>query len=538
MKQKSNLLFEKNKYIKNYSQFKNNKLNEELNIGDVFSNLFKSKERKQLDINIKEWDLLNKNFIEIFSKNNKWKEYLNKFGYLDGVTDNLYKYWRSFIESDTVHYPFKVNGKQYTELNTEEISLLKKMIEQSIKMRIDLIEIINKVKKSSTLLEQNWKKITDEFGLEKLNKIQDSREIKENINTKISLIKTILEGLNDGKITQSSLINLDLFNKLISDIFLSNDIEDYRMEKNKKINYLKVFLTITESYDSQKVKDKIKSQLEFISNYSKMKDMFVEMEIDKLISDCSLNIEIDVVGGKITASDICKNLDFSPNKFSNKKEEFEQIKKVSTALINSNFDLNKSIENLNDLCDSVLNRDSFLEKLQITTSQIIKENNLTDKDIFFTHSSKIKDLTLDKVKFEYDVEIRGNRDETTPENAYGFYMTSWKNGERRDYDAASYMYRSKESAGFFGYDNIHLYVIDLKNDAKFLKSIEANFSQTNQSIKEFADYCKSIGLSGYYHPRPYGDNSSLEIVIVDKNCVQNFNKNDESKEIILKSMKK
>jgi hypothetical protein len=527
------------KYIKNYPQFKNNRLNEELNIGDVFSNLFKSKEKKQLEVAIKEWDALNKKFIEIFSKNDKWKEYLKKFAFLDGVTDNLYKYWRSFIESDTVYYPFKVNGKNYTELNTEEISLLKKMIEQSIKMRSDLVEIVDKIQKSSTALKQNWEKITDKFGIEKLVKIEDSREIRNEIDTKIDLIKTILKGLTDGEIPQSSSINVNLFNKIIGDIFLSGgDIEDYRMDKNKKINYLKVFLTITESYDSQKVKDKIKNQLEFISNYSKIKDMFVEMEIDKLISGCLFNIKIDVVGEKINSSDIFEVLGFSPNKFSNKKEEFNQIKKVSTALINSNFDLNKSIENLNILCDSVLNRDVFLEKLKITTSQIIEENSLTDKDIYFTHSSKIKDLNLDKVKFEYDIEIRGNRDETTPENAYGFYMTCWKNEERKDYDAASYMYRSKQSAGFFGYDNIHLYVIKLKKDAKFLKSIEASFSQTNQSIEEFAEYCKSIGLSGYYHPRPYGDNSAFEVVVIDKDCIQNFKKDDESKEIVIKSMKK
>jgi len=528
----------KNKYINSYSQFRNNKLNEELSIGDVFSNLFKSKEKKQLEASVKEWDVLNKKFIEIFSKNEKWKEYLSKFGYLDGVTDNLYKYWKSFIESDTIHYPFKVNGKQYTELNTEEISLLKKMMEQSIKMRNDFVEIIDRVQKSSTQLDKNWKKITDEFGEEKLTKIEDSLELSEKIRTKIDLIKTILEGLTEGKILQSSNINKDLFDKLISEIFLSGgSIEDYRMEKNKKINYLKVFLTITDSYDSEKVKEKIKGQLGFISNYSKMKDMVVQLGMDKLITDCNLNTQINVAGNNYTASEICKDLGFSPNKFNDKKEEFELIKRVSSALLNSNFDLSKSIEKLYSLCDSVLDRDTFLQKIQISTSEIIKENDLTDKDIYFTHSSKLKDLTLDKVKFEYDVEIRGDRDETTPENAYGFYITDWKSGKKQDYDAAAYMRRAKDSAGYFGYDRINLYVIDLKDDAKFLRSIEASFPQTNQSIKEFADYCISIGISGYYHPRPYGDGSALEIVIIDKSCVRNLKKDDESKEIIVKSMK-
>ena len=53
----------KNKYINSYSQFRNNKLNEELSIGDVFSNLFKSKEKKQLEASVKEWDALNRKFI-------------------------------------------------------------------------------------------------------------------------------------------------------------------------------------------------------------------------------------------------------------------------------------------------------------------------------------------------------------------------------------------------------------------------------------------------------------------------------------------
>ena len=528
----------KNKYINSYIQFRNGRLNEELNIGDVFSNLFKSKEKKQLEASIKEWDALNNKFIEIFSKNDKWKEYLSKFGYMDGITDNLYKYWKSFIESDTIHYPFKVNGKSYTELNTEEITLLKNMIEQSIKMRSDLVEVVDRVKKSSTTLEQNWKKLTDEFSEEKLAMIEGSRVIKEKIDTRINLIEKILKGLNDGEVAQSSGVNVDQFNKLISEIFLSGgSIEDYRMEKNKKINYLKVFLTITESYDSGKVKEKIKEKLGLISNYSNIKKRFEELEIDKLISGCALNIQIDVVGNKYNASNICKDLGFSPDKFSDKKEEFELIKRVSSALINSNFDLSKGIENLNTLCDSVLDRDTFLQKLQISTSEIIKENNLTDKDIYFTHSSKLKDLTLDKVKFEFDVEIRGDRDETTPENAYGFYITDWKSGEKKEYDAAFYMRRAKDSAGYFGFDRINLYVIKLKDDAKFLRSIEASFPQTNQSVKEFADYCQSIGISGYYHPRPYGDGSALEVVIINKECVQDFKKDDESKQIILKSMK-
>ena len=533
------------KHLYNFEKFKQkrralNITNEELNIGDVFSNLFKSKEKKQLESSIKEWDSLNKKFIDIFSKNERWKEYLSKFSYYDGVTDNLYKYWRSFINSDIVHYPFKVNGKNYTELNSEETSLLKKLIEQSIKMRSDLVQIVDRVQKSSTQLEQNWKKITDEFGEDKLSKVEGSGEIRGKIDTRIDLLKTILENLTNGEISLSSNINTGEFNKLITDIFLyGKSIEEYRMDEDKKINYLKVFLDIAENFDVEKIKDKIKESLRIISGYKKMKEKFNELEINKLITDCGLYDQIDVVGHKYNAANICKDLGFSPDKFNNKKEEFSLIKKVSDALINSKLDYSKSIDKLIDLCDSVLNKNDFLKKLQITTSEIIKENNLTNDDIYFTHSSKMKeDLTIDKIKFEYDVDIRGERDDSTPQHAYGFYITGWKNGERKDYDTAHYMTRSKESAGFLGYDKISLYVIKLKNDSKFLKSIDANFSQTNQSTKEFAEYCISIGLSGYYHPRPYGTESALEVVLIDKQCIESFKKDDEVKKRVLGSIKK
>jgi hypothetical protein len=38
-----------------------------------------------------------------------------------------------------------------------------------------------------------------------------------------------------------------------------------------------------------------------------------------------------------------------------------------------------------------------------------------------------------------------------------------------NYDAAEFMRRAKDSAGDFGYGGINLYVIDLKDDAKFLR---------------------------------------------------------------------
>jgi hypothetical protein len=39
------------------------------------------------------------------------------------------------------------------------------------------------------------------------------------------------------------------------------------------------------------------------------------------------------------------------------------------------------------------------------------------------------------------------------------------------------------------------------------------------------------------HPNPYFNKSAPEVVVINKDCIQDFKKDDESKEIILKSMK-
>ena len=61
------------------------------------------------------------------------------------------------------------------------------------------------------------------------------------------------------------------------------------------------------------------------------------------------------------------------------------------------------------------------------------------------------------------------------------------------------------------------------NEWIFIRSPESDFGQTNQSTGEFADY---------------GKESALEVVIIDKDCVESFRKDDEAKKRILESIKK
>jgi hypothetical protein len=210
-----------NRYIHTYDKFRSNhKVNEELNLGDVFSNLFKSKKTKQFESSVREWTTLNQKFNDIFSKNKKWQDYLSKFGYMQGVTENLYQFWKNFSDADGIYYPFKVSGKNYKELNDDEITLLKSMIEQSIKMRTEFKESVDKIQKSSNLLFDNWKKLSDEFDkdLQKAESIGDSRQIN---NKRIDNIESILKGLTEGYIP--NLRDEDSL-KLIDKIFLKKII--------------------------------------------------------------------------------------------------------------------------------------------------------------------------------------------------------------------------------------------------------------------------------------------------------------------------
>lgn len=521
------------KYIKTFEDFKKIKeVNEELNLRDVFSNLFKSKKTKQFESSVREWTALNQKFNDIFSKNKKWQDYLSKFGYIQGVTETLYQFWGNFSNADEIYYPFKVSGKNYKELTDDEIGLLKSMIEQSIKMKTDFKGSVDKIQKSSNLLFDNWKKLSDEFDkdLQKAESIGDSREINNRIIARIDNIESILKGLTEGYIPyvkdEDSL-------KLIDKIFLKKSSHKDFIQENGKINYLKMFLSITENFDKQITIEKIKNQVVTIEKFKKIKQKINELNLIQLISDTKFNPEINIAGVKYRTLNICKDLNISPNKFSNDKELFQKIDKTCTALHYSKLQYDKEINKLFELCDKVLNKDKFFDKLTTTTTEIIDENNLTDSDVYFTHSSSIKNLDLNTIKFDYDEEIRGKRSENTPKDIYGLYITNWKSNEEQEYDAWHYIYRATQASGIFNPRGINLYIVDLKEDAKFLKSSWAQFRQTNESTKEFADYCISLGLSGYYHPNVYGEKSALEIVIIDKKAIKDFKRNDDAKEKII-----
>jgi hypothetical protein len=522
----------KNKYINSYSQFRNNKLNEELSIGDIFSNLFKSKEKKQLEVSIKEWDALNRKFIEIFSKNDKWKEYLSKFGYFDGVTDNLYKYWKEFITSDVPLYPFKVMGKDYKELSIEEITVLKKIIESVFEMYNKFNTTVETIKTSSDSLFQKWGELSKEFG-EDLDQVGDSKELKGNIENKVDFIKSVLEGLSEGSIPRiKEEKEIELFEKIFDLNF-----EDYRMGENKKINFLKLFLYVSDTFNKESVIENIKNSLGFIGKLKKMKERFIQLGIEKLVNPLGSDYKIPVMNDYESLSTMCKNLGINPNKFQDNKDLFDKIKRAVGSLSLSEFNYDKSMQTIFDLCEKTLGKDEFLKKITISTGGIIEKNGLTDKDIYFTHSSSIKDLGVDTIKFDYDEGIRGARSENTPKDIYGFYLTDWKSEEDQDYDAWHYIYRAGQATGIFSPKGINLYVIKLKDDSRFLKSYKSQFRQTNESTKEFADYCKSIGLSGYYHPNVYHDKSALEIVLIDKGCIESMKKDEESKMKIIEAEK-
>ena len=325
---------------------------------------------------------------------------------------------------------------------------------------------------------------------------------------------------------------------LLGKIFLDGSVEDYRMKEYKRINFFRLYLDVVDKFDKEKVIERIKSSLGAISKIREVKKKFSDMEIEKLVSASKTSGQIKIVDREVPIRDICETLDISPSKFKDNPDLFNKIEKLSNALAGTELNFDKKIEKLFSLCDKVLDKESFLDKMTITSREIISENNLTDDDVYFTHSSRLRDLDFDSIKFEYDETIRGERSENTPEHIYGFYLTDWKSGEDQDYDAWHYIDRVCQASGFFNKKAVNLYVVKLKDDAKFLRSNISGFRQTNESTKEFAEFCKSLGLSGYYHPNVYSDKSALEIVLVDKSVISNIKKDDEAKDRIIEAEKK
>jgi hypothetical protein len=146
-------------------------------------------------------------------------------------------------------------------------------------------------------------------------------------------------------------------------------------------------------------------------------------------------------------------------------------------------------------------------------------------------------------------------------NNWGFYLSTYDEDEKTDWDTIHYMARASEDI-----DSIFVYSINIKPGSKFLRADYFDFKMISEMDQDSMNLVKSLDLSGVYSERPYGEDklepelddqgnvkykpdswevigkkykqSSLEICVVDIDCIGSIKKDDQLKEKSIQQMSK
>lgn len=198
-------------------------------------------------------------------------------------------------------------------------------------------------------------------------------------------------------------------------------------------------------------------------------------------------------------------------------------------------------------------------KMWISIEDIIKENNAS----FFTHVSLDPNLSISSIKNSMNPKS-SNRAETLEDkskgdanikNKWGFYLSTYDENEKTEWDTIHYMTRASEDI-----DSIFVYSINIKPGSKFLRADYFDFKMISEMDEDSMNLVKSLGLSGVYSERPYGEDrteyefdeegnvkwtggkkykiSSLEICVVNIDCIQSIKKDDQLKKKSIEQMSK
>ncbi len=209
----------------------------------------------------------------------------------------------------------------------------------------------------------------------------------------------------------------------------------------------------------------------------------------------------------------------------------------------------------------------YWSKMWISIEDIMKENNVS----FFTHVSLNPNLSTSSLKNSMN-PMSSDRAETLEDkekgdknikNKWGFYLSTYDENEKTDWDTIHYMARASEDI-----NSIFVYSVNIKPGSKFLRADFFDFKMINQMDEDSMNLVKSLGLSGVYSERPYGEDklepelddkgnfkkeyidgqeryvgkyykqSSLEICVVNIDCVQSIKKDDELKKKCIQQMSK
>ena len=207
-----------------------------------------------------------------------------------------------------------------------------------------------------------------------------------------------------------------------------------------------------------------------------------------------------------------------------------------------------------------LSLEEHWSKMWISIEDIIKENNVS----FFTHVSLSPNLNPSYIKNSMNPKS-SDRAETLEDkekgrdknikNKWGFYLSTYDENEKTEWDTIHYMIRSSEDI-----NSIYVYSINIKPESKFLRADYFDFKMISEMDQDSMNLVNSLGLSGVYSERPYGEDrteyefdeegnvkwtggkkykiSSLEICVVNIDCIQSIKKDDDLKKKSIQQMSK
>lgn len=201
----------------------------------------------------------------------------------------------------------------------------------------------------------------------------------------------------------------------------------------------------------------------------------------------------------------------------------------------------------------------YWSKMWISIEDIIKENNVE----LFTHVSLNPNLTISSIKnsmnpkSSYRAETLEDKEkgDRNIKNKWGFYLSTYDENETTQWDTIHYMARASEDI-----NSIFVYSVNIKPGSKFLRADFFDFKMINQMDENSMNLVESLGLSGVYSERPYGEDridfseeelqtmdftkgkkykiSSLEMCVVNIDCIQSIKKDDELKKKCIEQMSK
>lgn len=389
LNKKNNLNYNQNEKL-DFSNFSNNKLNENLNEQDIIKksdNPFLLNTSNNIFNNFENTSLINSKLMQSFEK----EEEKNKNLYENNnKNDTMIVLGTKILDNDTNKsnilplYDRHTNELNINNLNEmiqisenhiENNSKRKEIIQNSINSNLDIIkeEQNESDKKSEKDFEFNSSisniknKLLNSIGIDNefisieklINNENDNKEIEKAINDNYEHINSSLNNYNYNII--DSLVNTDI------NIF-KNNISEFINYSKGKIENLKILDNICdkikeEIIDSYKIMEKIErnniKEYEKLNEYQEKLDYIIDIQ-NKLIEE-------------LTASNI--QLKSNINKVKNKKEDpFIDDNELNKNIFNTNSNLDKLAKIINDkFSDNQKSLDD--NKLKINELNNINENS-------------------------------------------------------------------------------------------------------------------------------------------------------------------